>query len=147
MLKQSIYPSVPYTYNKIYHSSVTHVHDGTRRKIRTEFDGDFSCKIVSLNNTTHTKNGDRIRPLSFHQKEGKLANKKIACFPWYNMDHIENDAYKYSIIACVFVAAVTFLPSRCLTNDRDTHIDTRTDGRDLWRTPLRWAQVYTYKVS
>jgi hypothetical protein len=45
------------------------------------------------------------------------------------------------------------LPCRCLAmkggiyftesrNDRkDIHTDTQTDGRDLWSTPLRWAQV------
>jgi hypothetical protein len=55
------------------------------------------------------------------------------------MDSIENDASNNScIVACVFVASVTFLPSRSLatkggvyfteplpSNDRwDTHIDT-----------------------
>jgi hypothetical protein len=49
-----------------------------------------------------------------------ILNKKfweelIAYFPWYDMGHIENDgSNNSSIIACVFVIAVTFLPSRCL---------------------------------
>jgi hypothetical protein len=32
---------------------------------------------------------------------------------------------------------------------RDTHTDTQTDGRDLWITALRWAQVpwYTYQIT
>jgi hypothetical protein len=30
------------------------------------------------------------------------------------MDHIENDASSNSLVACVFVTTVTFLPSRCL---------------------------------
>jgi hypothetical protein len=30
------------------------------------------------------------------------------------MDRTENDGYNSSIVACVFVAAVTFLRSRCL---------------------------------
>jgi hypothetical protein len=35
-------------------------------------------------------------------------------FPWYDKDQIENDASNnYSTVACVFVAAVKFLPSRC----------------------------------
>jgi hypothetical protein len=39
----------------------------------------------------------------------------IAYFPSYDTGHIENDASNNSyIIACVFVTAVTFLPSRCL---------------------------------
>jgi hypothetical protein len=37
---------------------------------------------------------------------------------WYDADRIENDASNNSsIAACVFVAAVTFLPSRCLATD------------------------------
>jgi hypothetical protein len=39
----------------------------------------------------------------------------IAYFPWYDTGHIENDASNNaSIVACVFVTAVTLLPSRCL---------------------------------
>jgi hypothetical protein len=38
----------------------------------------------------------------------------IAYFPWYHAGHIENDASNNSIVACVFVTAVTFLPSRYL---------------------------------
>jgi hypothetical protein len=39
----------------------------------------------------------------------------IAYFPWYDTGHIENDSSNNSVIvACVFVTAVTFLPSRYL---------------------------------
>jgi hypothetical protein len=39
----------------------------------------------------------------------------IAYFPWYDTGHIEKDTTNnYAIVACVFVSAVTFLPSRCL---------------------------------
>jgi hypothetical protein len=39
----------------------------------------------------------------------------IAYFPRYETGRIENDASNNSsIVACVFVTAVTFLPSRCL---------------------------------
>jgi hypothetical protein len=44
----------------------------------------------------------------------KLWEELIACFPWYDTGHIENDASKSSIVACVFVNAETFVPSRCL---------------------------------
>jgi hypothetical protein len=48
------------------------------------------------------------------------------------MDIIENDASNnYSIVARVFVAAVTFSPSRCLATIGDKHIDTKADRRDL----------------
>jgi hypothetical protein len=39
----------------------------------------------------------------------------IADFPWDDIDHTENDASNNSsIVACIFVTAVTFPPSRCL---------------------------------
>jgi hypothetical protein len=63
---------------------------------------------------------------------------------------MENDASKSSyIVACVLVAAVTFLPSRFLAELGDTRTDTQTGGRDLWSVLLRWAQVpwYTFQVS
>jgi hypothetical protein len=44
-----------------------------------------------------------------------LWKELIAYFPGYNTGHIENNASKNSsIVACVFVTAVTFLPSRYL---------------------------------
>jgi hypothetical protein len=62
-----------------------------------------------------------------------LNNKKfweelIAYFSWYETGHIENEASNNSsIVACVFVTAVTFLPSRCLATigglQRDKHTD------------------------
>jgi hypothetical protein len=48
----------------------------------------------------------------------------MAYFPLYGTDRKENDAYNSSVVACVFVAVVTFLPSRCLATIGDTHIDT-----------------------
>jgi hypothetical protein len=38
----------------------------------------------------------------------------IDYFRLYDTDRIENDAYNNSIVACVFVAAVTFLLSRSI---------------------------------
>jgi hypothetical protein len=50
---------------------------------------------------------------NFYNK--KFWEELIAYFPWCDAGHIENDAYNNSsIVACVFVTAVTFLPSRCL---------------------------------
>jgi hypothetical protein len=70
------------------------------------------------------------------------------------MGHIGNNvSNNSSIVACVFVTAVAFLPSRCLVMIggflpscclamiEDTHTDTQTDGRDFLIRPLRWAQV------
>jgi hypothetical protein len=45
----------------------------------------------------------------------KFWEELIAYFPWYDMGHIENDS---SIIACVFVTAVTSITSRCLATTR-----------------------------
>jgi hypothetical protein len=66
----------------------------------------------------------------------------MAYFPRYDTGHIENDASKNSsIVACVFVTAVTFLsshflatiggflPSRCLSMIRGIH--TYRQERDL----------------
>jgi hypothetical protein len=48
-------------------------------------------------------------------KNKKFWEELIAYFPWYDTDHIENDAFNNSsIVAFVFFTAVTFLPSRCL---------------------------------
>jgi hypothetical protein len=45
----------------------------------------------------------------------KFWEELIAYFPWYDTGHIENDASNNSsLVACVFVTAVMFLPSRCL---------------------------------
>jgi hypothetical protein len=45
----------------------------------------------------------------------KFRKELIAYFPWYDTGHIENDASSNSsVVACVFVTAVTFLPGRCL---------------------------------
>jgi hypothetical protein len=81
-----------------------------------------------------------------------LLNKKfwedlVAYFPWHDTDCIEDCvSNNSSITACVFVAAVKFLPSRCLATIGGY---TQTTEMDLWSTPLRWAQVpwYTYRVS
>jgi hypothetical protein len=56
----------------------------------------------------------------------------IAYFLSYDTDRTENDVYNNSsIVAYVFVAAVTFLLSRCLATIEGIHIDTRTDRRDF----------------
>jgi hypothetical protein len=68
----------------------------------------------------------------------------------YDKDRIENDSSKSSpIFTCVFVAAVKFLPSRCLATVGYKRTDTQTHGRDVRSTPLRFAQVLwcTYQVS
>jgi hypothetical protein len=45
----------------------------------------------------------------------KFWEELMANFPWYDTGHIETDeSNNSSIVACVFVTAVTFLPSRSL---------------------------------
>jgi hypothetical protein len=45
----------------------------------------------------------------------KFREELITYFPWYDTGHIENDASNNSsIVACVFVTAVTLLLSHCL---------------------------------
>jgi hypothetical protein len=54
----------------------------------------------------------------FPDPAGPSRNKKfweelIAYFPWYNTGYIENDvSNNVSIVECVFVTMVKFLPSR-----------------------------------
>jgi hypothetical protein len=50
-----------------------------------------------------------------HKIYKKFWEEVIAYFSWYDTDRIENDvSNNYSIVACVFVTAVTFPSSRCL---------------------------------
>jgi hypothetical protein len=73
-------------------------------------------------------------------KNKKFREESIAYFPWYDTDRIEDDTPKdFSIVACVFVATVKFLPSRFLATIGYTHIDTQIDERDLWSSR---AMVY-----
>jgi hypothetical protein len=85
----------------------------------------------------------------------KIWEDPVYYFPWNDTDRIENDGSNYSsIVAYIFFAAVTFLPSRYLatileslpssylgTTGRNIHVDTQTEERDLLSTALRWAQV------
>jgi hypothetical protein len=86
-----------------------------------------------------------IQHSAWNINNNKFWDELIACFPCYNTGRIENDASNNSsIVACVFVTAVTFLPSRCLATIRRytyRHTDIETDGRDFLIRPLRWAQV------
>jgi hypothetical protein len=48
-------------------------------------------------------------------RDKKFWEELIAYFPGYDTDHIGNEASNNSsIVACLFVTAVMFLPSRCL---------------------------------
>jgi hypothetical protein len=49
------------------------------------------------------------------EKKEKFWEELIAYFPSYDTGRIENVSNNSSVVACVFVAAVTFLPSRYLT--------------------------------
>jgi hypothetical protein len=84
----------------------------------------------------------RLIHMQIYNTNKKFWEKRIAYFPWYDTGHIENDASNNSsIVACVFVTAVTFLPSRCLATTRgylpshclatiegNTQTDTHTDS-------------------
>jgi hypothetical protein len=50
--------------------------------------------------------------------ENKFWEELISYFPWYGTGHIENASDNSSIVACVFVTTVTFLPNRCLATMR-----------------------------
>jgi hypothetical protein len=59
----------------------------------------------------------------------KFWEELIAYFTWYDTGHIDNDASNgSSIVACVFVTAVTFLQSRCRATIAGIYIpEDRTD--------------------
>jgi hypothetical protein len=63
----------------------------------------------------------------------KFCEELIAYFPWYDTGRIENVSNNSSIVACVLVTAVTFLPSRCLATRGEIHKHTNTQRqqRDL----------------
>jgi hypothetical protein len=57
----------------------------------------------------------------------KFWEEIIAYFSWYDTGHIENDvSNNSSIVACVFVTAVTFVRSGCLTTIGGIHTHTQT---------------------
>jgi hypothetical protein len=67
-------------------------------------------------------------------KEQKFWEELIAYFRWYDKDRTKDDASNnYFIVACVFVAVVTFFPSRCLV----------TVGGYTYRQRFMWG---TYEV-
>jgi hypothetical protein len=75
---------------------------------------------VGLSNCPHASGWRIWRPTRYMYICNILKNKKFreelsAYFPRYDTGHIENDASNNSsIVACVFVTAITFVPSRCL---------------------------------
>jgi hypothetical protein len=76
---------------------------------------------------------ERKRPLGKtrrkwdHNINKKFWEELIAYFLSYDTGHIENDgSSNSSIVACVFVTAVTFLPSRCIAAIGGIHIHTAT---------------------
>jgi hypothetical protein len=70
--------------------------------------------------------------LLFSLMLSKILNKKfweelIVCSPLIRHGPNNDVSNNSSIVACVFVAAVTFLPSRYLATMGDTHADTLRD--------------------
>jgi hypothetical protein len=78
----------------------------------------------------------------------KFLEELIAYFPWYGTDHIENNASNNSYtFECVFVTAVTFLPSRCLAAIRG-FLPSRCLAKIWGFLPSRWLATikgYTYR--
>jgi hypothetical protein len=58
-------------------------------------------------------------------------------FLQYDTDRTENDASYSSSIGCIFVAAVTFLPVRCLASKEGLHIQTHKLIGRIYEV-LRW---------
>jgi hypothetical protein len=67
---------------------------------------------------TKEQGEERLRNLQCLNNKS-FSEELIAYFSWYDTGHIENDASNNSsLVACVFVTAVTFLPSHCLAKIR-----------------------------
>jgi hypothetical protein len=58
--------------------------------------------------------GDRRTKWTQCHPTKKFWEELIVYFPWHDTDPTENAASNNSVVACVFIAAVTFLPSFCL---------------------------------
>jgi hypothetical protein len=75
--------------------------------------------------------------MSLYKKNKKFSEELIVYFPWCDTGHIENEASKNSsIVACVFVIALTFLPSRCLAMIGDFTELLSSNGKGIFTEPL-----------
>jgi hypothetical protein len=103
-------------------------HSGTtvREPVRLHSRGCY-CDTWHCHRQGQLRLRHHVRPMVLKQCAARLwrgewlfnINKKfweewIAYFPRYDTGHIENYASNNSLVACVFVSAVTFPPSRCL---------------------------------
>jgi hypothetical protein len=77
----------------------------------------------------HTLIIDVFRPTYAYHKH-KFREELIVYFPWYDKHRTENDtSINSSIVACIFVAAVTFITEQLPSNERgNTH--RQTDWRE-----------------
>jgi hypothetical protein len=79
---------------------------------------------TETNFRNHIKQRVQLQLYVFNKK---FWQELIVYFSRYDTGHIENDASNnYSLVACVFVTAVTFQPSRCLATIGGIHRHTRT---------------------
>jgi hypothetical protein len=75
------------------------------------------CYTRSISMTIHIHHQQQHHGFNClgYKDNKKFWKELIAYFPWCDTSHIQNDASNNSsIIACVFITSVTFLPSRCL---------------------------------
>jgi hypothetical protein len=103
-------------------------HATFRSKPKSRHPTEQAFNSLAFPEANNSRTGDGSLP--FCSPRSLFWNKKfwedlMAHIPWYDTCHIENDASNNSsIVACVFVTAVKFLPSRCLATIwgyTDTH--------------------------
>jgi hypothetical protein len=120
--------------------------------IHTKFYKDwFSHSKVGDDSLTPRRRGDRISllfSLCFLFWYKKFWEELIAYFPWYDTGFIENDASNNpSIVECVFVTAVTFLPSRCSATIGDFTEPLPSNDEEIFTQPLpsnvKWIHTQT----
>jgi hypothetical protein len=85
--------------------------------------------------------------ISPQEQGGAVIPLRLAGLRWRDSTRLPSSGKSLSpdasnisaIIAYVFVAAVTFLPGRCLSTIGGYTCSTKNDGRDLRITPFRWG--------
>jgi hypothetical protein len=104
-----------------------------------------SLIILSVNQLLHNR-----------KQEWNDRGNESRTFVWYETDRVENYAFSSCVVACVVVAAVTSLPSRCLATIRDPHTNRKftiysTNGaiikyvirKHLCGAIIQWGFSYT----
>jgi hypothetical protein len=83
-----------------------------------------------------------VKLISISRKNKKFLEEIIACFLLIGYGpHRKRQVQQFYCCVCIRCRGNVSTEPLPSNGKDDTHIDTQADGRDLWGTPLRWAQV------